>query len=147
MASSSVCRIFFRPASQHCSAKAPKTIHHSYKSKSRQKKLGSLKSRKLVQDHHIIPREFRSHPAIEKAQFDIDSSLNLMILPTKKGSEILETSRQIHENGHPKYNAYIRSILNEIDLTKSSKYVMAILSNILSRARKCLSTGEMDNWQ
>lgn len=147
MAASSACRIFLGLASQHGSAKVPKFIHHSYKSKSRQKKLGSLKSQKLVQDHHVIPREFRSHPAIKKAQFNIDCSLNLIILPTKKGFEILETSRQMHENGHPRYNAYIRSILDKVDLTKSSDCVMEDLLNALSHARGCLLVGKMDNWQ
>ena len=147
MAASSACRIFFRPASQHGSAKLPKSIHYSYKSKSRQKKLGSLKSKKLVQDHHVIPREFRSHPAIEKAQFDIDCSLNLMILPTKKGFEILETIRQIHENGHPRYNAYIESILDKVDLTKASDCVMEDLLHVVSRSRGCLLVGEMNYWQ
>ena len=64
--------------------------------------------RGLVQDHHIIPRQF-SH----RVNIDIDGSNNLIMLPTLYGKLCLNTSRPIHENGHPKYNKYIGQLLDQ----------------------------------
>jgi hypothetical protein len=64
--------------------------------------------RGLVQDHHIIPRQFSRRVSI-----DVDSSKNLIMLPTSYGKLFLNTSRPIHENGHPKYNKYIEQLLNQ----------------------------------
>lgn len=64
--------------------------------------------RGFVQDHHIIPRQFS-----KKVSIDVDSSKNLIMLPTSYGQLFLNTSRPIHENGHPKYNKYIEQLLNQ----------------------------------
>jgi len=64
--------------------------------------------RGLVQDHHIIPRQF-SH----RVNIDIDGSKNLIMLPTLYGKLFLNTSRPIHENGHPIYNNYIKQLLDQ----------------------------------
>ena len=64
--------------------------------------------RGLVQDHHIIPRQFNRIVSI-----DIDASKNLIMLPTSYGKLFLNTSRPIHENGHPKYNKYIKQLLDQ----------------------------------
>lgn len=64
--------------------------------------------RGLVQDHHIIPRQFSC-----RVNIDIDGSKNLIMLPTSYGKLLLNTSRPIHENGHPKYNKYIRQLLDQ----------------------------------
>lgn len=66
------------------------------------------KIRGLVQDHHIIPRQFSKRVSI-----DIDTSKNLIMLPTSYGKLFLNTSRPIHENGHPKYNKYIKQLLDQ----------------------------------
>jgi len=64
--------------------------------------------RGLVQDHHIIPRQFSKQVTI-----DIDASNNLIMLPTSYGKSFLNTSRPIHENGHLKYNKYIEKLLDQ----------------------------------
>jgi hypothetical protein len=64
--------------------------------------------RGLVQDHHIIPRQFS-----RRVNIDIDESKNLIMLPTSYGKLLLNTSRPIHENGHPRYNKYIGQLLDK----------------------------------
>ena len=64
--------------------------------------------RGLVQDHHIIPRQFS-----RRVNIDIDGSNNLIMLPTLYGKLCLNTSRPIHENGHPNYNKYVRELLDQ----------------------------------
>ena len=38
-----------------------------------------------VQDHHVIPREFRRHRLITKLNYDINGRDNLFIMPNNKG--------------------------------------------------------------
>ena len=42
-----------------------------------------------VQDHHIIPRQFRS-----RVSLDLDNSNNIIILPTSYGKLFLDTRRK-----------------------------------------------------
>lgn len=67
----------------------------------------------LVQDHHIIPREFKNILNYNKSNLIncIDSSKNLIILPTRYGKLFINTNRSIHENGHKHYNRYIYSLI------------------------------------
>lgn len=64
----------------------------------------------LVQVHHIIPLQWKSHANLK--DYDIYSGSNLMFLPTKKGKIILNTTRKIHEGGHMHYNLYIKEKLD-----------------------------------
>jgi hypothetical protein len=75
--------------------------------------------RGLVQDHHIIPRQFS-----KIVNIDIDSSRNLIMLPTSYGKLYLNTTRPIHENGHPNYNKYIKHLLDE---NYSEDYILKFL--------------------
>ena len=67
----------------------------------------------LVQDHHIIPREFKSILNYENSKLinSIDSSKNLIMLPTRYGKLFINTNRSIHENGHKHYNRYIYNLI------------------------------------
>lgn len=69
----------------------------------------------LVQDHHIIPREFRNMINYNSSNLinSIDSSKNLIMLPTRYGKLFINTNRSIHENGHKHYNRYIYNLLNQ----------------------------------
>ena len=74
----------------------------------------------LVQDHHIIPREFKNILNYNSSKLinSIDSSKNLMIMPTRYGKLFIKTNRSIHENGHKYYNKYIYNLIiqnNSID--------------------------------
>ena len=79
----------------------------------------------VVQVHHIIPKQHQSHPAVKCANFDVDSSQNLMFLPVHKSS--IRTNRLVHDGGHIKYNTYVLSELNKpnvhvYDLSKELRY-------------------------
>lgn len=67
----------------------------------------------LVQDHHIIPREFRNLINYENSKLinNIDSSKNLIMMPTRYGKLFIKTNRSIHENGHKYYNKYIYNLI------------------------------------
>lgn len=69
----------------------------------------------LVQDHHIIPREFKNILNYETSNLisSIDSSKNLIIMPTKYGKLFIKTNRSVHENGHKYYNRYIYNLIKE----------------------------------
>jgi hypothetical protein len=67
----------------------------------------------LVQDHHIIPREFKNIINYENSKLinTIDSSNNLIMMPTRYGKLFIKTNRSIHENGHKLYNKYIYNLI------------------------------------
>lgn len=69
----------------------------------------------LIQDHHIIPRQLRNKIDYKTSLLinNIDSSNNLIMLPTRYGNLFLNTNRSIHENGHKYYNQYINSLIQQ----------------------------------
>ena len=67
--------------------------------------------RGLVEDHHIIPRQFRNHPTIEKFKYDINASNNLILMPRFLYKN-LRSNRIAHNGNHPAYNAYVENVLN-----------------------------------
>ena len=80
----------------------------------------------LVQDHHIIPKEFKEHNLLKKINYDINSSNNLIIMPSLKGITNLKLNNdlQTHYKGHPKYNSFIKTnldIINKCNLGLDSK--------------------------
>lgn len=78
----------------------------------------------LVQVHHIIPLQWKSHANLYN--YDVHSGNNLIFLPTKKGKEILKTNRRIHDGGHPKYNLFIKE---QLDLECDPYELSRILRN------------------
>jgi hypothetical protein len=69
----------------------------------------------LVQDHHIIPRQFKNIIDYDNSLLinNIDSSKNLIMMPTRYGKLFINTNRTIHENGHKHYNRYINKLINQ----------------------------------
>tara|TARA_B100001741_G_C16546237_1_gene596876 strand:- start:2010 stop:2372 length:363 start_codon:yes stop_codon:yes gene_type:complete len=65
----------------------------------------------IVQVHHIIPKQHKSHPTLKFAKYDVDDPKNLMFLPIHTSS--LNTNRLLHDGGHIKYNAYVLSELKK----------------------------------
>ena len=57
--------------------------------------------------------QWKSH--INLKDYDVYSGNNLIFLPTKKGKNILNTTRRIHEGGHYRYNLFIK---DQLDLEK-----------------------------
>ena len=103
---------------------------YDYESKYDQYRYGSSerkvykKSKKytnLVQDHHIIPKQWKKHKLIENINFDINSSNNLVIMPIPKTFMYINLNPNLrtHYIGHPKYNLYIKEFLDKLDNLQS----------------------------
>ena len=67
-----------------------------------------------AQDHHVIPKEFKEHPLISKLNYDVNSSSNLVLMPTYYGMMTIRTRRDriVHDGGHPAYNKYVGKMLD-----------------------------------
>jgi len=69
----------------------------------------------LVNDHHVIPKQFRNHPIVKDTNFDINGNFNLMIMPTPKGIiELNMDPKTIPHKNHPRYNIQVKSMLDYI---------------------------------
>jgi hypothetical protein len=75
--------------------------------------------RGLVEDHHVIPKQFNKHQAIKKFQFDTNSGKNLVMMPTPKGMAAFKNIREdrlVHGcGGHQPYNHFVRQLLDKVD--------------------------------
>lgn len=63
----------------------------------------------LVQTHHVLPRTHRYHPLVVATGFDVESDVNLLLMPTWKGARRLRLRRNrlVHDGSHPLYNAFV----------------------------------------
>ena len=88
-----------------------------YKSKGRKLFKKNKNYTNLVEDHHCIPRQWKDHQLLEKINFDINSSLNLIIMPNKKGKILLNLHPDslVHQGGHHRYNLYVKENLDFIN--------------------------------
>ena len=83
----------------------------------------------LVEDHHIIPKQFKKHPIVIKAKYYINASKNLIMLPTRLGKFVLRVrdDRLIHSGKHTSYNKYVERMLNSMkstdDFTKFTDFL------------------------
>tara|TARA_B100000405_G_scaffold54410_1_gene36583 strand:+ start:9876 stop:10322 length:447 start_codon:yes stop_codon:yes gene_type:complete len=72
-----------------------------------------------IENHHIIPKQFRKHLVLEKIKFDIHGSHNICILPNQHfDTDWSDTGHMIiHNGGHKAYNRFVKDELdNMIDL-------------------------------
>lgn len=88
----------------------------------------------LVQVHHVIPLQWKSHANLK--DYDVYSGYNLMFLPTKHGKQTLNTHRKIHEGGHPRYNLFIKE---QLDIGKDP-------FQISNEMREKISNNEIIPW-
>jgi len=99
---------------------------YRYGSKKRQQIKYELGYHNLVEDHHIIPKEFDNHLFIRDIGFDVGCSRNIRIMPNHYGYEKLNlTNALVHHNGHIHYNQYVKHNLDELYRTTNfdeSKY-------------------------
>ena len=60
--------------------------------------------------HHIVPREFKSHPVVKMQKYDVEESYNLIFMPSKQGMELMNIrkTRPIHSGGHIAYNEMVK---------------------------------------
>jgi len=88
-----------------------------------------LHNKGLVEDHHIIPKQYAKHPTVQKFEYDIHASSNLVVLPTRHGKCVLHLreERLVHTGKHQAYNAYVGDILNVIDTPEDLEYFVDFL--------------------
>lgn len=65
-----------------------------------------------VEDHHVIPVQFRHHPLFDKFKYDIQASDNIIMMPREIGN--LRKNRLTHNGPHPKYNMFVGTILDSM---------------------------------
>ena len=78
----------------------------------------------LVEDHHIIPKQFRNHPKLKKYNFNLSQPSNIMLMPNKIGIQNLDTNRMLHTGGHTQYNRFVGKMLEKIDNEDDIKEIM-----------------------
>ena len=88
-----------------------------------------------VQIHHVIPRQFKSHPTLLMNQFDVEDGYNLIFLPV--GEEVLNTRRPVHFGGHPAYNEFCRLHLNDCHSQNDIYFLMIMLITFLKGKSTC----------
>ena len=71
----------------------------------------------FVQDHHVIPKQWRRHPSVLRFDLDINEPRNLIMMPTAYGQYRfrLRPERYTHDGGHHKYNVYVREMLDSME--------------------------------
>lgn len=76
-----------------------------------------------VQDHHVIPKQWRRHPSVLRFGLDINCSNNLIMMPTQYGKYRFQIrpERYTHDGGHHKYNIYVREILDSLEGVQCEK--------------------------
>jgi hypothetical protein len=67
-----------------------------------------------VEDHHVIPAQFKSHPIVEKVNYDIHASENIIMMPRDIIGN-LRTNRHTHRGGHKAYNRYVGEVLDSME--------------------------------
>lgn len=73
---------------------------------------------KTVEDHHIIPKQFKNHPAITKSKFEINGHKNLLIMPNRYGKQLLKLPQHIpYHTSHEKYNQFVGKWLAYLYIT------------------------------
>ena len=77
----------------------------------------------FVQDHHVIPKQWRKHPSVLRFGLDINESRNLMLMPTSYGKYRfrMRPERYTHDGGHHKYNVYVREMLDSLEGVQCEK--------------------------
>lgn len=69
----------------------------------------------LVEDHHVIPKQWRNHEIIVNSGYNISESYNIIMMPSHGGIHRLNTRRILHSGGHPKYNQYVKRCLDSFE--------------------------------
>lgn len=88
--------------------------------------------------HHVIPKEFWNHSALQKVGMDIDHFTNGIFLKNKMHQLNI---RSRHYTQHRQYNEAIREALDKIDVSKSVDDVKDAIFKIQSNLRRGIEKG------
>lgn len=118
-----------------------------YGTKLRRKIKYSHHKKGLIEDHHLIPKEFYEHSLFENIDFDVGCSNNIYILPSISYKESiynnnLNKEQIIYHTNHRLYNSFIKEELSKICKIKNKdeqKYVFLLFINHL---RNCFDSND-----
>lgn len=85
-----------------------------YGSKYRKKWKAQYFPHGVVEDHHIIPRQFKNHELIKKINFDLSCSNNIICMHSLVCHFFLKDNLILYHQPHSKYNKYVESVLDNI---------------------------------
>lgn len=106
-----------------------------YRYKSKLRKSHKDKIPFHVEDHHLIPQEFKKHNVIQSSKFNINCSNNLLIMPGRLSRNIFP--QKIIHQGHPHYNKRVRFYLNHIgrsECNQTRQYELWLLLKYLEES-------------
>lgn len=89
-----------------------------YNTKYRRNFKNNVFKKHLVDNHHIIPKQFILHPLIQQLKIDVSCSKNILFLPNRFAKELFYHPKTIYHDSHPKYNKYIQKQLDSIHSIK-----------------------------
>tara|TARA_Y100001936_G_C15954969_1_gene602338 strand:+ start:677 stop:1084 length:408 start_codon:yes stop_codon:yes gene_type:complete len=95
----------------------------------------------LIQIHHIIPRQFRNHPAIVRTGYQIEDGSNYMFMPNKRGKSKILTQRLNHEGGHDAYNRFVGQTLDDMNTKKQKSELLINIRSLAIYLRQQLRSG------
>ena len=83
----------------------------------------------VVQDHHVIPINFRYHPVVVSHNLDLNASPNIVMMPTYYGMEKmnLRSDRLVHYGNHERYNDFVKFNLDFIKSNDELLYFQSFL--------------------
>ncbi len=96
-----------------------------YGTKVRRKIKYSYHKKGLIEDHHLIPKEFHEHSLLESIHFDVGCSNNIYVLPSISYRESIYNNSPnkdeiIYHTSHRLYNSFVKEKLNNIYKVKNS---------------------------
>ena len=65
-----------------------------------------------VEDHHVIPIQFRHHPLFDTVKYDLQAGDNIIMMPREIGN--LRENRLTHNGPHHKYNMFVGTVLDSM---------------------------------
>lgn len=89
----------------------------------------------LVDCHHVIPRSLGRHPTLHRFAFNVQNSTsNYALVPNFAGKHalVLRANRVIHNNGHIKYNSFVKA---QLDTIESEEEFIALLARLHKHCR------------
>lgn len=97
-----------------------------------------------VQDHHVIPKQWKKHPSVIRYDININSYENIIMMPTYSGYYKLNIRpiRYIHDGGHYKYNVYVKDILDSLNCIKCEQNFRKEFKFLLTFLKRTLRFGD-----
>ena len=129
----------YESAANRIAIKPPVDIF-SYRSQLRYKLIKTSVLNGCIDNHHIIPQQYKDHDIIKKLNYNINFSYNIKMLANsnfKKHKCFIEfPDILIHAGGHSNYNKYVKRNLDEINCLNEdeSKYIFWLFHQHLSKS-------------